>query len=85
MKEQKKAAALKYDINYQAPMVTAAGSGYIAEKILEKAEEEKVPVIENKELADLLSKVEVGDNIPYELYDAVARVLAYVMEIDNLI
>ncbi|WP_142414286.1 EscU/YscU/HrcU family type III secretion system export apparatus switch protein [Hathewaya massiliensis] len=85
MKGQKKAAALKYDTNYEAPMVTAAGAGYIAEKILEKAEEERVPIIENKELADLLSKVEVGDNIPYELYDAVARVLAYVMEIDNLI
>jgi flagellar biosynthesis protein len=83
MKSIKKAAALKYDKNYEAPMVTAAGMGVIADKILEKAEESDVPVIYNKELADLLTNVDVGQSIPSELYEAVAKIIVYVMDIDT--
>ena len=85
MKERKKAAALKYDKSYDAPIVTAAGRGHIADKIIEKARESKVPVVENKELAELLTNVEVGDAIPYELYEAVAHVIAYVTDLDKLV
>ncbi|MCS4454226.1 EscU/YscU/HrcU family type III secretion system export apparatus switch protein [Clostridium botulinum] len=66
-------------------MVTAAGMGYVADKILEKASEEKVPIVYDKELANLLTNIDIGDSIPYELYDAVAKVIAYVMEIDERI
>ncbi|CAM2748765.1 EscU/YscU/HrcU family type III secretion system export apparatus switch protein [Hathewaya histolytica] len=83
MKERKKAAALKYDNIYEPPIVTASGTGYIAEKILEKAMEGNVPIIENKELTELLTKVEVGDSIPEEVYEAVATILAYIMSIDS--
>ncbi|WP_017416855.1 EscU/YscU/HrcU family type III secretion system export apparatus switch protein [Clostridium tunisiense] len=83
MNERKKAAALKYDLNSSAPRVTAAGVGRIADKIIESAEENKVPIVYNKELTDMLTKVDIGDEIPYELYDIVAKVIAYVMDIDN--
>lgn len=84
MGEKRKAAALKYDKGYSAPIVTAAGIGQIADKIIEKAKENKVPVVENKELANLLTNVDVGDSIPYELYEVVAHVIAYVTDIDKL-
>lgn len=85
MNKRRKAAALKYESTYEAPVVTASGAGQIAEKIIDKAKESDVPIVENKELTDLLTKVDVGDNVPAELYDAVASVLAYVLEIDSLI
>lgn len=82
-KERKKAAALKYEIGYKAPIVTATGMGFIADKIIEKAAENEVPIVYNKELADLLTNVEVGSNIPYELYDAIAEVIGYIMDVDS--
>ena len=84
MKKIRKAAAIKYEQGYDVPIVTAAGMGYIADKILEKAEESKVAIVKNEELASLLSNVEVGSEIPVELYDAIAKVIAYVMDIDEL-
>jgi flagellar biosynthesis protein len=83
MRNMKKAAALKYDKAYEAPMVTAAGMGVIADKIVEKAEESNVPVVYNKELAELLTNVDIGQSIPSELYEAVAKIIVYVMDMDN--
>lgn len=85
MQHRKKAAAIKYEQNFDAPIVTAAGIGHVAEKILEKAEDNEVPVVYNKELTDLLCNVDVGDSIPAELYEAVAHVIAYVTDLDKLI
>lgn len=82
--KRKKAAALKYEMNYEAPMVTAAGMGIVADKIIEEAEKSQVPVVYNKELAELLTNVDVGSSIPAELYEAVAEVIAYVMDVDKL-
>lgn len=79
----KKAAALKYEQGYEAPIVTAAGKGQIADRIIETAKKSDVPVVYNKELTDLLCNVDIGDNVPYELYEAVAAVIAYVMDIDK--
>jgi flagellar biosynthesis protein len=84
MKKVKKATAIKYEQGYDVPIVTAAGMGYIADKILQKAEENKVAIVENEELANLLSNVDVGSEIPIELYDAIAKVIAYVMDVDSL-
>jgi flagellar biosynthesis protein len=83
MKNIKKAAALKYDKTYEAPIVTAAGMGHIADKIIEKAKDSKVPVIYNKEMAELLTNVDVGSEIPSELYDAVAKIIAYIIDNDK--
>ena len=72
------AVALRYDpVEYPAPVVLAKGAGRVAEKIREIAEEHKVPIRENKPLAQALYKeVEVGEVIPEELYQAVASILA---------
>ena len=83
MNKRKKAAALRYEQGYQAPIVTAAGMGHVADKILENAEENNVPIVYDEELTNLLNNVDVGDSIPFELYDAVAKVIAYVMDIDK--
>lgn len=82
--KRKKAVALKYEMNYEAPIVTAAGMGSVADKIIEEAEKSVVPVVYNKELAELLTNVDVGSSIPAELYEAVAEVIAYVMDVDKL-
>lgn len=83
MKNIKKAAALKYENNYETPIVTAAGMGIVADNIIKKAEESKVPIVFNKEMAELLASVDVGESIPAELYEAVAKIIVYVMDIDR--
>ncbi len=85
MTKRKRAAALQYEKNYDAPIVTASGIGVIADKIVELAEENKVPVVENEELANLLTNVDVGNSIPVELYDAVAQIIAYIVDLDKLL
>ena len=83
MKKIKKAAALKYENNYDAPIVTAAGMGYMAEKIIETAKNADVPIVYDDELTDFLTSVDVDNEIPPELYEAVAKVIAYVMDADK--
>ncbi len=74
------AVALSYDQEKMfAPMVVAKGEGLIAERIKEIARENSVPVIENKPVAQLLNKmVDIDEEIPENLYRAVAEILAYV-------
>lgn len=74
------AIAVKYDLNkHRAPYVLAKGQDFMAQKIKKIAGENEVPIVENKPLARLLFKqVEIGDEIPQDLYQAVAEVLAYV-------
>ncbi|GAB6168118.1 EscU/YscU/HrcU family type III secretion system export apparatus switch protein [Clostridium carnis] len=85
MNHRKKAAAIKYEANLVAPIVTASGMGHIADKIIEKAEENEVPIVYNKELTELLLNVDVGDSIPSELYEAVAHVIAYITDLDRIV
>ncbi|MGL4850407.1 MAG: EscU/YscU/HrcU family type III secretion system export apparatus switch protein [Clostridium sp.] len=82
---KRKAAALKYDMNNEAPVISAAGVGQIAENIIKRAEENEVPIVYNKELTDFLCNLDVGDSIPEELYEAVAHVIAYITDIDEKI
>lgn len=83
MNQRKKAVALKYEFNSDAPIVTASGMGHIADKIIERATENDVPIAYNKELTDLLCNVDVGDEIPTELYEAVAHVIAFLTDLDK--
>lgn len=83
MSQRRKAAALKYEYNSEAPIVAATGMGFIADKIVEKAEENDVPIVYNKELTNLLCNVDVGEAIPSELYEAVAHVIAYITDKDK--
>ena len=77
------AVAIKYDIEtMQAPRVIAKGSNLIAQKIKELARKAEVPLVENKPLAQALFRaVEIGAEIPEDLYKAVAEVLAYVFRL----
>ncbi len=83
MNQRRKAAALKYELNFEAPIVTAAGVGKIADNIIDRAKDNDVPIVYNKELANLLCNVDVGDSIPPDLYEAVAHVIAYITDIDK--
>ena len=80
---KKKSAALRYDQGYEVPIVTAAGIGLIADKIIEKADENNIPIVYNKELAELLQNVDIGESIPPEIYGIVAEVIAYVLHVDG--
>jgi flagellar biosynthesis protein len=72
------AVALHYNVNGGgAPRVVAKGGGQIAEKIIETAREHNVPLQEDAALAGALSKLDIGREIPKELYVAVAHVLAF--------
>jgi len=79
------AVALKYDRSrMQAPTVVAKGRGFLALRIRQIARESGVPVLERKSLARALyTSVELGAEIPYELFRAVAEVLAYVFKLRN--
>ena len=85
MSEQGKsqlAVALHYD-RTGAPTVVAKGKGTIGEKIIEVAKEHGIPIEENEVLAGALSNVELGDEIPAELYKAVAEVLIFVLRLSG--
>ena len=77
------AVALSYSTNANgAPKVVAKGRGHLAARIRELARENKIPIVERKPLARALFKMcEVGDEIPYELFKAVAELLAYVFRL----
>lgn len=81
---KKTAVALHYDMEDEAPTVIAAGKGILAEKIINKAKESKVPVVEDEKLADTLSKLEIGEMIPPELYEVIAEVLIFVDYLDRI-
>ena len=79
------AVALKYDAEVsKAPVVLAKGEDFVAQKIKEVAKENNVSIVENKPLARMLfSNVEIGAEIPPELYQSVAEVLAAVYQANN--
>ena len=85
-KPKQQAVALSYQQkNNTAPKVIAKGSGYIAEKIIATATHNSIPVYQNKTLVSMLMAIELDREIPPELYQAVAEVLAYVYRIDQKI
>ena len=80
----KQAIALEYDPSDEAPRVIASGRGILAEKIIEKAKENDVPVHQDDKLADTLSRLDIGDMIPPELYEVVAEILVFVDSMDKI-
>jgi len=86
-KEQEKvktAVALAYDPGDIAPKILATGKGHVAEKIIEEAKKAKVPFYKDNKLADTLSKLEIGDAIPPDLYEVVAQILVFVDGMDKV-
>lgn len=80
----KTAVALAYQPGDVAPKILAAGKGAVAERIMEKAKENDVPFYQDNQLAETLSKLEIGDTIPPELYDVVAEILVFVDDMDHM-
>ena len=81
---RQRAIALRYDRDKeQAPRIVAKGSGYLAERILEAARSHGITVYEDKELIELLSRLELYQVIPAELYQVIAEVLAFVYRLNR--
>lgn len=80
----KTAVAVAYEPGEAAPKIIAAGKGIVAEKIIEKAKEAEIPFYRDDKLANTLSKLEIGDTIPPELYEVVAEILVFVDDMDKL-
>lgn len=81
---EKTAVALSYQPGDVAPKILATGKGEIAERIIEKAKENDVPFYQDNKLAETLSKLEIGDTIPPELYEVVAEILVFVDDMDRM-
>jgi flagellar biosynthesis protein len=82
--KRKIATAIKYDPEKTAaPKITATGLGVVAEKIIEKAIAAGVPLREDPDLAAALSKLPLGEQIPRNLFEAVAEVLAFVYKLNG--
>lgn len=77
-----KAVALKYEGTDIAPVVVASGLGYMAQKIVEIAAENNIPVYEDTSLATVLSQFQLGREIPEELYQAVVEIYVYFLKFD---
>lgn len=67
----------------QAPIVSASGRGYLAERIIELAEELDIPVRSDSDLVEILAATEVGEEIPVEAFIAVAEILRYVYDLNG--
>ncbi|GAE91646.1 flagellar biosynthesis protein FlhB [Gracilibacillus boraciitolerans JCM 21714] len=81
---RKKAVALKYDMeNDQSPKVSATGKGYVAEEIIDRAQQNNIPIQSDPTLVELLSQLNINENIPEELYQVVAEVFAYIYQVDQ--
>lgn len=83
--KEKKAAALSYDPESSAaPRMVAFGQGHIAEQIISIAQDANVPLQQNDELVEFLSHLKIGQEIPEELYEVVAEILAFVYNLSAL-
>jgi len=82
--DNKKAAALKYDMkSYNAPKMVARGEKFMAEKIIDIAKKNNIPIKEDKDMIEILSKLEINQEIPPELYKAVAEIFRFIYNISR--
>ncbi len=80
----RRAVALHYEPSKsQAPTVSASGRGWLAERIIALARENRVPIVEDTNLVQMLGKLSLGEEVPRELYEAIAAIYAFVMEADR--
>lgn len=83
-KKRKQAIAIQYNPDEVALKILASGTGIIADKIIEKAKSSDVPLYEDNKLANTLSKLDIGEYIPPELYSIVAEILVFVDNLDKI-
>jgi flagellar biosynthesis protein len=79
-----KAVSLQYKKGKNAaPKVTAKGQGWMADRIIKMAQENNIPIREDKDLLHLLSEIDVGQEVPESLYKVVAELLAWVYQLNQ--
>lgn len=83
-KKRKQAVALSYSPDQPAPTIIASGSGKVAENIINEGKKHQVPVYEDEKVATILTKLEVGEQIPPELYELIAKIMVFVGDMDEL-
>ncbi|MBQ2697786.1 MAG: EscU/YscU/HrcU family type III secretion system export apparatus switch protein [Clostridia bacterium] len=81
-RRSRKAVALQYGAGDGAPVVVASGQGYLAEKIVEVAQDHGVPIYEDNSLATILAQLQLGQEIPEELYKAIVEIYVYFLHFD---
>ncbi len=77
-----KAVALRYGADDKAPVIVASGMGYMAEKIVETAADYGVPIYEDNSLSTILTQLELGQEIPESLYQAIVEIYVYFLRFD---
>ena len=82
--KEKTAVAVAYYPGEVAPKILAVGKGEVAERIIETAKENDVPFYQDNKLAETLSRLQIGDTIPPELYEVVAEILVFVDDMDRM-
>ncbi|MCR5641642.1 MAG: EscU/YscU/HrcU family type III secretion system export apparatus switch protein [Lachnospiraceae bacterium] len=82
--KNKTAVALSYESGDEAPKIIASGKGKVAERIIATAQEHDVPFYKDDKLAETLSKLEIGEAIPPDLYEVVAQILVFVDGMDKV-
>ena len=78
----KKAVALQYGPGDAAPVIVASGMGYLAEKIVETAADSGVPIYEDNSLSTILTQLQLGQEIPESLYQAIVEIYVYFLHFD---
>lgn len=80
----RRAVALKYDpTKNEAPSISASGRGWLADNIIKLAGENSIPIVEDTALAKVLGNLQLGEEVPRELYEAVAAIYAFILEADQ--
>jgi flagellar biosynthesis protein len=85
-KNKTKTSAVSLQYNQggdRAPKLTAKGQGWLAEKIIAMAQKQNIPIKKDKDLIELLEKIDIGQEIPEELYKIVAELLAWVYDLNK--
>ena len=82
-KTRQKAVAVRYEPQYTAPRVVGKGQGFVAHRIIERGREHKVPIYKDEALTNELLGVSLGEQIPPELYEIVARILVFIADLDK--
>ena len=81
---KRKDGGRRYNPGEVAPKILAVGKGEVAERIIETAKENDVPFYQDNKLAETLSRLQIGDTIPPELYEVVAEILVFVDDMDRM-
>ena len=82
--KEKTPVPVAYNPGEVAPKILAVGKGEVAERIIETAKENDVPFYQDNKLAETLSRLQIGDTIPPELYEVVAEILVFVDDMDRM-